>query len=264
MSLSPQIKSKSITASSRVGALIKKTNSINKGYKKRLEPDEKILSFNKVTGYSVNFPISETCLPSEVCASRCYFAAGPATWPNSLKKQLRLYNSVKHNPAAIAEKLAKEVKRKQKSITYIRWNGGGDLFLESVSMIHHFAKLLPSLPLWIVTRNPEFAAMLEDRANIFIHFSLDLKSMDRLEKFEKNKKKSSNYFYSYQCDKDETPKIKNLEKVSVLFFDCYKPSSLSKIKKSIICPLNLQEDITGVCERCRRCFDDSAVIHRTL
>ena len=105
--------------------------------------------------------------------------------------------------------------------------------------------------------------MLEEKPNIFIHFSLDMKSMNRLEQYEKKNKRSQNYFYSYQCDKNEELQLENLEKVSVLFYDCYRPEeSLPLIDKSVVCPLNLEDDITGVCERCRRCFDNSAVEHR--
>jgi hypothetical protein len=249
---------------SRVARINQKTKSMQSEYDVRLDPCEKILSFNKVTGFSLNFPIFQTCLPTEVCASRCYYATGPVTWPNSIKKQLRLYNSVKNDPLKIAKRLAKEITDMRKKITFIRWNGGGDLFLESVKMLNHFAGLVPSLPIWVVTRIPKFASMIDEKPNTFIHFSLDLKSLDRRKEFEQIKKKSNNYFYSYQCDKGEIPLQENLLDSSVLFYDCYKPEGggMEQIDKSIICPLNLEQDITGVCEECRRCFNTLAVSHR--
>ncbi len=256
----PKVKSK--RTPSRVAQVIKKTNTLSREYQEKLKPDEKILSFNKVTGFSVNLPISKTCIPTSICAERCYFAVGGPSWPNSLKKQLRLYNSVKDNPKAVAEMLAREISGKRQLPSFLRWNGGGDLFPESIEMIHHLSDILPTLPLWIVTRIPEQAAQLDDHPNIFIHFSLDKKSLDRKIKFEKIKKRSSNYFYSYQCDKGEVFQAQNLSGSSVIFFDYYKlAGDLPKINKSIICPLNTAENITGVCEQCRRCFDGSAVKH---
>jgi hypothetical protein len=48
----------------------------------------------------------------------------------------------------------------------------------------------------------------------------------------------------------------------VLFYNCYElPTSLPVIDKEIICPLNTEDDIAGVCEWCRRCFDGQAVSH---
>jgi hypothetical protein len=249
---------------SRVARLNQKTKSIQSEYDAKLDPSEKLLSFNKVTGFSLNFPILQTCIPTEICASRCYYATGPATWPNSIKKQLRLYNSVKNDPIQAAELLTKEITSKRKQITFIRWNGGGDLFRESVNMLNHFAERVPSLPIWVVTRIPNFASMIEEKPNVFIHFSLDSKSLDRRKEFEQMKKQSENYFYSYQCDKGEIPLPENLLGSSVLFYDCYKPEDgyIQQTDKSIICPLNLAQDITGVCENCRRCFNSLAVSHR--
>ena len=151
---------------SRVARLNQKTKSIQSEYDAKLDPSEKLLSFNKVTGFSLNFPILQTCIPTEICASRCYYAPGPATWPNSIKKQLRLYNSVKNDPIQAAELLTKEITSKRKQITFIRWNGGGDLFRESVNMLNHFAERVPSLPIWVVTRIPKFASMIEENPDL--------------------------------------------------------------------------------------------------
>jgi len=51
----------------------------------RLSPKETVLSHNKVTDWSVNLPIAKTC----------HFSKGGSSWPASLTKQVRVYNSIK-------------------------------------------------------------------------------------------------------------------------------------------------------------------------
>jgi len=242
--------------------LVRRSKELLGGYSDRLGDGESVLSFNKVTGYSVNFPIFGTCKPSKVCASRCYYAKGGSSWPAALKKQQRLLNSVKENPERVAKQIVYECRKKQ--VTYLRWNGGGDLFPESIEALHHVAEMEPKLPIWVVTRIPEMAAQVKNYPNVYVHFSLDQASLDRKLKFEQMPKLSENFFFSYQCDKDEMPKKENLVGVSVLFFDKYVPhGKWQSIDKKILCPLNTREDITNTCETCRRCFDGSAVRHYT-
>jgi hypothetical protein len=249
------------TKAPTVAKLVKRSQKEFGDYTAQLRPDESMLSFNKVTGCSVNFPIAETCSPSKLCIKTCYFARGGPSWPESLKKQYRLYNTVKADPDRAAERLAAEIKRKRK-LSFLRWNGGGDLFPESVRMLNKFAKLCPHVPIWVVTRLPHQACEVEQAPNVFVHFSLDGHSKDRRETFEALKKKTSNYFYSYQCDRAEQPNADQLAGISVLFYDCYKPpATYPAIQDEVICPLNKETDITGVCEWCRRCFNGKAVKH---
>jgi hypothetical protein len=243
--------------------LIRRTEEVLQGYTQELTDDESMLSANKVTGYSLNFPIAATCQPSKTCIATCYFAKGGSSWPNALKRQYRLYNSVKKNPIECAVRLADEVSRRRLQLSFLRWNGGGELFDESVIMLNHFAELLPELPIWVVTRIAQQAASVREASNVFVHFSLDASSLSRRDAFERYGKKTNNYFYSYQCDKDEEPSGDQLGGVSVVFYDRYKPpKELPMVDHQIICPLNLNSDITGVCESCRRCFDGSAVRYR--
>jgi len=116
-----------------------------------------------------------------------------------------------------------------------------------------------------VTRIPEQAATIDQAENVFIHFSLDRSSLNRRHKFEELTKRSSNYFYSYQAEAGEMPAADNLEGVSVLFFDDYKPTGdYSRIAQQIICPLNKAADISNTCESCRRCFNGDATRDRLL
>jgi hypothetical protein len=241
-----------------VGNLIRKADEQLSGYSKRLSPDESILSFNKVTGHSVNFPIAGTCQPTKVCSRRCYYAKGASSWPNSLKKQQRLFNTVQADPIGTGDRLVREIMRKWKRLSFLRWNGGGDLFDESVEMLNHVAAKLPEVQFWVVTRILGQAAKVAEAPNVFVHFSLDGASLNRREKYETMQKLSQNYFYSYQCDVDEMPSGENLAGVSVVFFDRYIPTGdMKRMEKETICPLNTRDDITNTCETCRRCFDDA-------
>ena len=245
-----------------VSKLISRSRKNTTRYEECLKDGESMLSLNKVTGVSLNFPIAETCSPSKLCIKTCYFARGGASWPASLKRQYRMYNSIKADPIGCAERLQKELLAKKRLPTFLRWNGGGDLFPESVQLLNHFASLMPDLPIWVVTRLPGQAAKVKEASNVFVHFSLDAHSGDRRHKFEKLKKQSPNYFYSYQCDRGEQPSPEDLRGVSVVFYDNYKPPiRLPEVELEIICPLNTEKDITGVCEWCRRCFDGAAVKH---
>jgi hypothetical protein len=227
-----------------------------------LEEGESMLSSNKVTGLCLNFPIAETCSPSKLCVKTCYFARGGASWPAALKRQYRIYNTVKADPKGSALRLKKELLAMKSPPTFIRWNGGGDLFGESVQMINHFAKLMPKMPIWVVTRLPVLAAQIKEAQNVYIHFSIDIYSKDRLLDFQGIKKKSANYFFSYQCEINENPSPAALKGMSVIFYDKYKPpEKLPKVSMKIICPLNMSDDITGICEKCRRCFNGEAVKH---
>jgi hypothetical protein len=252
-------------ATALVPKLIARTRKVVGPYTKTLAAKESMLSGNKVTGFSVNFPIAETCSPTKVCANTCYFARDSTTWPAALKKQYRVYNTVKADPLEAAKRLAAEVQRRLKrgTISFVRWNGGGDLFPESVECLNAFARECPMIPVWVVTRTPELAASIEDFPNIFIHFSLDRHSLPRRSSFESLSPRSPNYFFSYQCDRGEQPSPEQLRGISVLFYHCYKPpEQLPKVAKGVVCPLNTEPDICGVCEWCRRCFDGSAVRHR--
>jgi hypothetical protein len=216
------------------------------------------LSFNKVTGYSVNVPIASTCRPTAVCLKTCYFATGAPTWSNALRHQTKVLTSLKADPLAFAERVAMEYDRL--GLSFLRWNGGGDLFEESVAAINHLGRQRPDIVLWVVTRIPEWAAMIEDRLNVYIHFSLDKVSLARREQFLRAGPRSGQFFFSYQCEPGEVPDATLLKDVSVLFFDNYEPTcDLGQFRGGIVCPLNQQAQIEGTCVSCRRCFDGTAV-----
>jgi hypothetical protein len=249
------------STSTRVGRLLGRADALRgKRALEMVEGVKSILSYNKVTGHSVNFPISETCRPTAVCMKHCYFAKGPNSWPESLCHQYQVYAAAKADPVGFAERVAWECDQAQ--VSFLRWNGGGDLFAESVAAIDQLAILRPNLPIWVVTRIPDLAAKIVERPNVFIHFSLDRSSMERREQFLNTNPQSSNFFFSYQCEADEVPPPVFLSKISVLFFNDYKfTCKPDTVPSKIVCPLNGSPDIRLTCETCRRCFNGSAVTH---
>jgi hypothetical protein len=222
-------------------------------YEDRLEDGEDPFSTNKVTGWSLNVPIIGTCMPTVVCSETCYFAKGASTWTPSLKKQHRLMNSIKNDPKAVAVRIVRSARRKK--MTFIRWNGGGDLFPESVLCINAVSAAMPDVPQWVVSRLPKLAASLAPRPNVYLHLSIDKSSWKRLDEFRSIVPDGLQWFFSYQCDKDETPP--SPEAAPVIFRDGYDPKG--GVLYGYDCPLNANEDITGVCETCRRCFNGEAV-----
>lgn len=243
----------------RVGKIIRKTENLAASEQSQsLGSYENVLSFNKVTGYSVNVPIAETCRPTAVCMKTCYFSAGAPSWSNALRHQRKVMATMMADPAAFAERVALEYD--SLGLTFLRWNGGGDLFAANVAAINHLGAIRPDIPIWVVTRLPEWATQIEQAPNVFIHFSLDKHSLQRRDDFLRLKPKSENFFFSYQCDKEEVPEPANLEGIAVLFFDTYQPTcDLRRFIPETVCPLNTRSDITDVCRVCRRCFNGEAV-----
>lgn len=228
-----------------------------------VDQNYEILSANKVTGYSVNFPIAKTCQPSKVCAETCYGLRGPIVWSSSLTKHAKNYHWVKRDPKGFSKKLELECRKKlaKDPQFFLRWNGVGDLFPESSEALIHLNGAIPELPIWCVTRIPEAVPPLVNRRNLWIHFSLDKESLDRKRTVESLIDGSAdNLFFSYQADKDEHLEAVPLE-ISVLFFDAYKISLMNQHLQShhAICPLNLSADIANACHQCRRCFNQTAV-----
>jgi hypothetical protein len=219
------------------------------------------LSVNKVTGASINFPVSETCQPSKVCANTCYALRGPITWSASLKKQqlnmLTCQSSPADFAAAVINKCSKKIKRD--SQFFLRWNGVGDLFDEAVEALLLINQALPNMPIWVVTRKPQHVERLANIRNIWVHFSLDQASMSRREKvLSLFKVHPNNLFFSYQADKNEVLKAVPAD-ISVVFFDGYKIKDNEKFSSHpALCPLNSQEDISSTCRTCRRCFNGAA------
>lgn len=222
------------------------------GHKDLLRADENPFSTNKVTGHSLNMPIIGTCLPTGLCAETCYFSRGPATWSASLGKQHRLLNSTRAHPLETADMISQWAVRLR--LTFIRWNGGGDLIEESLPCIDRVALNLRRIPQWVVSRKPQLASRIVPRPNVYVHFSVDAGSWQRLEEMRQSAPADLQWFWSYQCGPEEQPPPRA---APVIFRDSYDRRGTPEAEGD--CPLNGRDDISGVCEGCRRCFDGSAV-----
>jgi hypothetical protein len=223
------------------------------GHDELLAHGENPFSTNKVTGHSLNFPIIGTCTPSVVCADTCYFAKGPSTWAASLAKQHRLLNSLRADPQRLAGSIAAWAARLR--LTYVRWCGGGDLVAETPACIDSVATILSDVPQWVVSRKPEVAATLTPRPNVYLHLSVDKSSWERLERFKQIAPPGLNWFWSYQCDRNEPAPSSAI--APVIFRDRYDLAGTQSVDND--CPLNLSDSIVRVCESCRRCFNGQAV-----
>ncbi len=239
---------------------IARAKALDKGQKLAETP---ALSSNRITGYSVNFPIYQTCQPTKICASNCYAAIPhkPIAMKQALNKQVGLYNLVKEDPYRAADKIIAEMApRVRKGVKFLRWNGVGDLFQESVECLTHVAESLPNLALWVTTRRAEFASIIPDLKNIFVHFSLDAVSLDRYERLQSLNPISSQIFYSYTEDTNERHPPDALREIpiSVYFSDLYRKDIGGEYERAS-CPLNTATEIKDMCARCGRCWSTDAL-----
>jgi len=205
---------------------------------------ESPFSDNRVTGESLNFPIAQTCRPSKVCAKTCYAACGPITWNASIAKQHRNLTSCRADPIAFARRVLEHRKA-----DFITWNGAGDLFYEAVFAINYIGEHAPEVPVWVRTRRPDLASCIAQAPNVWVHFSLDRESMHRADSL---RWLTTRHHYSYQYAPDELGGYPPGMRV-VFGHDYRLPPNVSGPE---VCPLNLVEDITGACAKCKRCFTD--------
>ncbi len=220
-----------------------------------LKEGERILSNNSIAGATLDVPIEGTCRPSKTCTKDCYAAYSRQAMPRMLAHQYRVQHSMEADPVAFAQRVMEEYDRL--GLTYLRWNGVGDLSEAAVQTINWIGQNRPDATLWVVTRKPELAAKVQHFQNVYVHFSLDSSSLDRREKFLALQPLSRNYFFSYQCERDEIPPA-NVQ-ASVVFHRKYKLVEGSDPSNPALCPLNLLTDCTGACANCRRCFNGKAV-----
>ena len=236
--------------------LIKKTKALDEEYNEgMLGPKESICSNNTKTGWSINFPIRGTCRPTKACSRLCYGAikGKPITWDKSLLKYLRIYKYFKAEPAeVIAERIYREYKSHKMS--FLRCNGVGDLFPESVKVINVFSSRYPDTVNWVVTRKPEMAAQIAPKSNIYLMFSLDKDSKDRKEKMDSFNHPRVYYSYLREAADEKTMK-------SRIVFNAHQvKKQLLYDDKHTTCPVDAGIiPVKGACETCRKCFSKGAL-----
>ena len=224
-----------------------------------LRDDESVLADNRIAGATVDFPIAGTCQPSRVCLRGCYAASNTMAIPANIAKQWRRQHAMEADPVAFADRVAREYDAKR--LTFLRWNGVGDLTPAAVVAINHLVHTRPDITLWVVTRVPELAAGIAHGARVYLHVSLDRASMDRRARFlaarTAHTSANANYFWSYQGAHGEVPPADT--GASVIFHRGYRPAPGSDLADPATCPLNVLDDAAGACNACRRCFNGEAV-----
>ena len=98
------------------------------------------------------------------------------------------YGLIKDDPQKFAFKVIREYDNH--GFNFLRWNGGGDLFNESIEAINIIGKERSDIVLWVVTRISKWASMIEEYPNVFIHFSIDASSRSKISSYRKRSKKS--------------------------------------------------------------------------
>jgi hypothetical protein len=236
-----------------VGRLARKTKRLRKDGVAVLGQKEQICSHNTKTGYSVNFPICGTCRPTSVCAELCYGAkpGRPITWDNSVLKNLRVHDYfLKTHADDVADRLHDEYVRRK--MTFLRWNGVGDLFPESVHVINRIAVRYPDMVLWIATRIPEMARMVTRRGeNIYLQFSLDGSDECRKRRGKIALSRHPRLYYSFlRRSMDEDTMGARI----VYNAQQYKKHLICDDRRTV-CPADADMlKIKGACEKCRMCF----------
>lgn len=243
-----------------VGDLSKKIQELSTKENKSLAPSERICSNNTKTGFSINFPLGSkgTCRPTKVCADTCYGAlpGKPITWVNSILKYWRVYRYfLQTPPEEIAERIHHEyVKHK---MTFLRWNGVGDLFPESAAVINELVKRHQDDVLLVVSRKPEMVSLIPRHAdNLYLMFSLDGSKDSVCRKTEALRRRHPRMFFSFlrrKLDEDTMGAriIFNAQQLKkVLPFD----------DPVTVCPVDAgRVPVHGACAKCRKCFSPSVL-----
>jgi hypothetical protein len=241
-----------------VAEVVKKTKQVTQGQTLELGPKEKICSSNIKTGHSINFPIWKTCRPTSVCSKLCYgaIAGRPITWTASLQKFMKNYRYFMiEDPVVIAERIYKEYKSKKMS--WLRWNGVGDLFPQAIPVINHLVENHPDVTLLVVTRKPEMVQDLSRTAkNLYIMFSLDGSKLSIVSKQQVDLQNHPRLYYSYlrQTEEEDT------KGSSIIFNMQQKKKELPYEDKERVCPVDAGViPLERACESCRKCFSSQVL-----
>lgn len=234
--------------SSQYEKIVKKT----KGLQVNLSDPKTLLSKNIKTGKSVNFPIAKTCRPTETCKVMCYASreGRPVTWNRTLIKQIQTYQYFLRTPVEV---LANRILKESKERKWLRWCGTGDLFDKAVDIINTIAEQEPNLIHWAVTRKPEMALKIKPLNNIFLMFSLDNSSRDRL--IDNIELMNHPQLYISFMRENVSDNVMN---ASIIFNAHQNKKNLPFDDPQRCCPVDAGVLPTkNGCENCKKCFSSS-------
>lgn len=235
-----------------------------------------MLSVNAKTGVSLDVAISLTCHPTPVCMSVCYAGtpSAAATWTKSRRKRIRNTEIIRRDPLAAAERVVREYVRfagrfeRQfgRRHDFLRINGSGDLFPESVVMVNAIAAAVPELTLWVVSRRLDQAREVARLANVFLQLSLDASSTPAfVREAEALVREHPRAYLSFlrTSPEDDThcaAIVFNEKRTPGLPFDGVSDCPVDAGRL----PLgNPRRGAPGdACARCRRCFSERALVRQ--
>lgn len=132
---------------------------------------QQLLTVNRKTGSSLDFPIAGHCTPTEVCAATCYAKRGTQAFPHPKRKQKYISEYLRGDDLS---QLIYELKGK----SAVRLSGSGDLLPAHVLNVIHLAEAVPKAILWGMTRKPEIAIEINGAGlpNLSILLTVDVSS----------------------------------------------------------------------------------------
>ncbi len=238
-----------------VKRLSKKIELLSSVENRSLGAHERICSDNAKTGFSINFPLGPkgTCRPSPVCSETCYGAmpGKPITWEKSILKYWRVYRYfMEAKPDEIAERIHGEYVRR--GMTFLRWNGVGDLFPESAAVISSLTRKHPEDILLVVTRKPEMVPLIpNDAENLYLMFSLDGSEDSKRRKASVSKYKHKRLYFSFLRRFAQEDTLR-----SRIIFNAQQSKKILPYDDPItVCPVDADKILVkGACAKCRKCF----------
>ena len=133
-----------------------------------------ILSSNSKTGYSVNFPIEQTC--DKTCPfyqdRSCYGLKGRFIFGSVKRANEARYELYKNSPIIYFNRLSSEIAKKQRTLTHLRINGIGDLIdLDFALRLSNLARQFPKIKFLIITRKKAICEQVIWPDNVTVRYS---------------------------------------------------------------------------------------------
>lgn len=131
-----------------------------------------ILSTNKKTKYSLNFPREGHCQPTAICWQSCYGKTGPINWSNSRRKKTYVSQYLLGNDiGTLLEECRSELA--------VRLAGTGDLLQGHLPNLFKLAELAPDTQFWGMTRKLDIASRINGvLPNLKLLVSVDASSSE--------------------------------------------------------------------------------------
>ncbi len=199
-----------------------------------------IISENKKTGVSINFPMKGHCRPSKLCQKLCYARSGHMALPNTVKKQNYVSDYFTGNDLL-------KVIVECKNCHAVRLNGCGDLLPDHVNNIINLANECPKTMFYGMTRKPEIAKVINDQLpNLRLLLSIDATTPKKVwSKFP------GKMCFGPRRDVDTVPDDPRI--IIVFPYHCHG-SVVKNVPKHPLDCLAVWHEVSG-CLECARCWD---------